>query len=136
MLVDQKKITAGLSKSFDLDRADALDLTGLLSNVNSVTRTDATHLAGTVNLTAATGVSRPRPDTLATAGAAAAAVPFTITLDDQGRLTDLNITGTGPASDLTEEFGISSYGSPTQVTAPAAADVIDAPAVLYELLNV
>jgi hypothetical protein len=135
LLIDRAKIATGMIESFDLTGTDALDLAGLLSTVSGVTRIDATHLTGTADLLAATGVSRPRPETLTAAGAAAMAVPFTVTLDDQGRLTDLILTGTGPASGLTQEFGISSYSAATPVTAPAPATVIDAPPVLYQFLN-
>ena len=86
MLVDQTKLTGADSKPFDLTGPDALDVAGLLTSVTNVTATDPTHLTGTVDLTAATGINSPDSDALTKAGAAAKATPFTVTLDDQGRL--------------------------------------------------
>jgi hypothetical protein len=62
-----------------------------------------------------------------------AAVPFTATLDGQGRLSELKITGANEAFNLDITF--SNYGSPTPIAAPAVADVLPAPDLLYQALN-
>ena len=133
MLVDQTKLTGADSKPFDLTGPDALAVAGLLTSVTNVTATDATHLSGTVDLTAATGISSPDSSDLSKAGDAAKTVPFTVTLDDQGRITDIKVTPS--AAELAEEFTFSNYGSPTAITAPPAANVIPAPAAIYSFFN-
>ena len=101
-----------------------LGIDAVFANAGNVTRTDATHLAGVVDLSKANG-----PQAAGKSSATDAAVPFTATLDGQGRLTELRITG-----DLNLDIVFSNYGSPTPITAPAAADVLPAPDRLYQVL--
>jgi len=135
MLTDQSKITSKDAKPFDLAGSDALDIAGLLTSTSNVTRTDATHLSGTVDLTKSTGVSAPDNDDLTKAAALAKATPFTATVDDQGRLVDLKITPDAANSVLAQTFAFSNFGSPTKITAPAPGDVVPAPDFVYQLLN-
>jgi hypothetical protein len=100
----------------------------VFANVTNVTRTDATHLTGVVDLTKATVPAVPGKSS-----ATDAAVPFTATLDGQGRLTELKITGTN--EDLNLGITFSNYGSPTPITAPAPAEVLPAPEGLYQAFN-
>lgn len=104
-----------------------LGIGAVFTNVANVTRTDATHLTGVVDLTKATGPEAPGKSSVTDAAA-----PFTATLDGQGRLTDLKITG---ANDFNLDITFSNYGSPTPIAAPAAADVLPAPDGLYQALN-
>ncbi len=135
MLVDKSRITKVSGVPFDLAGPDAFGVTGLLTSVSGVTRTDATHLAGTVDLTAATGINKPAAEDLTKAGAVAKTLPIAVTLDDQGRLVELKITASGTAADLAGQLVISNHGSPGPITTPPAADVIPAPPALYEILN-
>ncbi len=105
-----------------------LGIGAVFASVANVTRTDATHLAGVVDLTKATG-----PEAAGKSSVTDAAVPFTATLDRQGRLTELKITGANEDFNLGITF--SNYGSPTPIAAPAAADVLPAPDGLYQALN-
>jgi hypothetical protein len=105
-----------------------LGIGAVFANVANVTRTDATHLAGVVDLTKATGPEVPGKSAMADA-----AVPFTATLDGQGRLTELKITRANSAFNLGITF--SNYGSPTPIAAPAAADVLPAPDALYPVID-
>jgi hypothetical protein len=98
-----------------------LGIGAAFANAAKVTRTDATHLAGVVDLSTATG-----PDKRGESS-----VPFTATLDGHSRLTELKITG----GELILSITFSHYGSPTPVTAPAAADVLPAPDGLYDFIN-
>jgi hypothetical protein len=136
MLVDQSKLTIDQGKAFDFAGPDALDLTGLLTSVSDVTRTDATHLAGKVDLTKATGVSKATASQLADAGSDANAVPFTAIVDDQGRLTDLAVSPPAAKdSALAAEYTLSDFGAATTVNAPAASDVVPAVPAVYQILN-
>src|SRR5262249_37056544 len=94
-----------------------LGIGAAFASVANVTRTDATHLAGVVDLSQATGPSGK-------SSGADAAVPFAATLDDHGRLVELKITGASDYFNLDITF--SNYGSPTPIAAPVA-DVLPAP---------
>jgi hypothetical protein len=132
LLLDQSKMTAPNSKHFfDLSGPDAFDVTELMTSTAGVKATDATHLSGAVDLTAATGINHPDKETLKRAGDKAKAAPFTAVLDDQGRLAELTINGDGINSDLTEWFTYSNYGSPSAITTPPTADVIPASTASY-----
>jgi hypothetical protein len=135
MLLDQAKLTGSTSKPFDLTGPDALGVTGKLTAVKDVVRTDATHLSGTVDLTKAIGISAPSSADLTKAGAAASAVPFVATLDDQGRLLDLKINADTINKDLSDEISFSNYGSPTAISKPDPASVIPAPDTAYQIFN-
>lgn len=133
--VDASKVDAS-TIGLDLSNlSDVLDIGSLTKAVSNVKRTDATHLTGTIDLTNLTGVEKPDADVLKKAGAAAKSVPFTATLDDQGRLSDLKISGDSIDSGLSVDIALSNVGSPTAVTPPPAADVIPAPAAIYQLLG-
>ena len=100
-----------------------LGIGAVFANTANVTRTDATHLAGVVDLTKAEASGK--------SSGTDAAAPFTATLDGQGRLTELKITG------ATLNLGItfSHYGSPTPIAAPAPGGVLPAPDALYQALS-
>jgi hypothetical protein len=134
-LVDQAKLTGANAKLFDVANFDMLDIVGLMTSTSRITRKDATHLAGTVDLTRATGVSAPTQADLAAAGAGAASVPFTATIDEQGRLVDLLIQADTVNPDLTNEYAFSNIGTPGPVTAPAPADIATTPASVYTVFN-
>ena len=123
------------SKPFDLTGPEPLGITSIFTSVAAVTRTDATHLAGTVDLTKATGPQSPDDTAVKDAGAAATHVPFTATLDDQGRLVELKITPADANKDLAEDITFTRYGSPTPIAAPAASEVLPATSALYDALN-
>jgi hypothetical protein len=128
--VDESSIGLDLS-----NLSDVLDIGSLTKAVSNVKRTDATHLTGTIDLTNLTGTEKPDADALKKAGAAAKSVPFTATLDDQGRLSDLKINGDSIDSGLSVDIAVSNVGSPTAVTPPPAADVVPAPAAIYQILG-
>lgn len=133
--IDATKVDAS-TIGLDLSNlSDVLDIGSLIKAVSNVQRTDATHLTGTIDLTNLSGVEKPDADTLTKAGAAAKSVPFTATLDDQGRLSDLKINGDSIDSGLSVDIALSNVGSPTAVTPPPAADVVPAPAAIYQILG-
>jgi len=134
-LVDQAKLTGARKKLLDVTNYDVLDITGLMMSTNGLVRKDSTHIAGTVDLTRSTGVSAPTPSDLEKAGPGAAKVPFTATVDDQGRLIDLIIQADAVDRDLTNEYAFSNIGTPGPVAAPAAADVAPTPAAVYQIFN-
>jgi hypothetical protein len=134
--LDPARITDVRNRPFDFTGpGDPLDMAGLLKTVSGLRATDATHIAGTVDLTASTGVTAPDPQELARAGTAAKTTPFTATLDDQGRLTALTIDANAFNPDMNLQVTFSDFGSPSPITAPPAADVVPAPEAVYQLFN-
>jgi len=89
---------------------------GLLQGVTEVTAKDATHLTGTMDLTAIGGVSGPDQSDI-DRRPKAKATPFTATLDATGRLTGLAING--PAADnLAMAFTFAHFGTVKAVSSP------------------
>jgi hypothetical protein len=116
----------------DLAGLDVLDTHGLFTTIGPVTRTDSTHMTGTVDLTAATGdVSDPA--TIAAAGAAAKSAPFLVSLDDQGRISHLSYSVPGTKTDFQVQY--TNYGSPSLIEPPDATGVIPMPDKVYPALN-
>jgi hypothetical protein len=132
MKLDRKKVDPN-TLPLDFQQGDNLDLRTLFSQVGDVQRVDATHYSGTIDLNQATGVSAPSDDDLKKIGAKASAVPFTATLDDKGRLTQLDIDTGDP--DTSSHFTVSGYGTPQAIKAPDAAQVVPTPQSLYAFLN-
>ena len=134
MHVDKTRLKGDQAKQFDFTPSDPLDVDGLLDAVVDVKRTDSQHYSGTLDMTKATGSSKPADDVLTKAGDKAKSVPFTATLDDQGRLLSFKVDGAAVDPSLAHEVTISGYGTQS-VTAPNPADVIEMPAKVYDLLN-
>lgn len=125
MLIDTTKVKD------KTNMPSAEDVTGLaadLANATSVTRTDATHLVGTVDLTQANGMIAAGGDT---SGDKAKAVPFTATLDDKGRLIELKTNGTDKSLDV--DLTVTNYGATETFSKPSGA--VSAPPKLYDMLN-
>jgi hypothetical protein len=136
MKIDKAKVTSDTAFPIDLkSSSDVLDLPDLFVGLGEVQRTDSTHYSGTVDLTKAGGVSALSQDDLKKLGDKASSTPFTAVLDGQGRLMSFKIDTTAVDATLTTELTVNSYGSAATITKPAAADVVPAPAALYQLLN-
>lgn len=103
-----------------------LDVAGLMGGMVAQT-TDGKSFSGTVDLTKATGDDAPPAALLEKAGDKAKSVPFTATLDDQGRMTHLKIDGSAIDPQLVWEATYSDFGSPAGVTPPDSSQVVEAP---------
>ncbi len=105
-----------------------------IKGVTAATATSATKVTGTVDLGRAVpaGVN---PADVAKLPAAARLVPFTATLDDQGRIMNfvlkLPAIGVNTATDLTSTW--SNWGAPVNAVKPATS--VEAPALLYAFLS-
>jgi hypothetical protein len=133
--VDSSKIDFNSIGLDVLNSTDVLDLTSMQKAMSNVKRTDDTHLTGTIDLTALTGVVSPDSDDLTKAGAAAKAVPFSATLDGQGRLSELKINGDSIGTGLSIDIVITNIGAASSITAPPASDVVPAPGAIYQILG-
>ena len=78
-----------------------------------------------------------RKPVLEALGTKAAALPFTATVDDQGRLASLKVSvpAAGEVKAYQASITMSKYGATTAQATPAAAEVVDAPAQAYDFFN-
>jgi len=136
MHIDANKLGKTGNLPFDLTAGggDVLDLTGLLNAISQAQRVDATHYTGTVDMTAAAGVSAMSQDNLDKLGTKAKAMPFTATLDDQGRLTEFIVDGSAVDKSLGARFAFGNFGVAYPINRPVH-NVIEAPTAVYTLFQ-
>jgi hypothetical protein len=119
--------------------AGELDLVGgdkLFQGIATVERTGEGQYKGTLDLTKATGSSFADEETLKQLGDRAKAVPFEAALDDEGRLTKFMMDlGQVAGQTLKLDAAYSDFGTDVNLEAPPAAEVIEAPEEIYQLLN-
>ncbi len=137
MHVDATKVKDGDDLTLDLANPD---LTGAGALVGSVVTAqgDARSVTGTLDATKLTDDNGPWDAADFTAmGETAKALPYTATLDEQGRLTKLVLdapkAGDVPAGPWTIE--ITGYGAQAAQEKPAKGEVEEMPADAYEMLN-
>jgi hypothetical protein len=132
--IDATKL--GANPSLPVDPNGGANTAALLKNAVDVKRADGTHFSGTVDLsngTVSTPLGQPDIDRL---GAKAKAVPFSATLDSQGRLSELKLDF--PAVDPqipAVQSTYSDYGTTVSVTKPDPAQVSEAPDSLYQIFK-
>ena len=127
------KIADSDALPFDLeDAGDPLRISDLFSAVDDVRQTDPTQVAGTVDLSQASGSLSPDPADVDDAGSAAKAEPFTLMLDESGQPAHLRISGNHY---LAMEFAFSHVGSPSPIKAPAASQVRKATSAVYQFFG-
>jgi hypothetical protein len=134
--VDATKVKKDSNLDIDLTDPDLTGASGLLQAVTDV-QGDAHTITGKVDATKSTATDGfLDSDTVKEMGAGATALPFTATLDDQGRLTELVLdapkAGDTPAGKWT--IDVTGYGQQVAKTKPSGA-VTEMPASGYESLN-
>lgn len=132
MHVDVAKVTKPDALPLNVASADLLGIGGITQAFAGLVRTDATHLTGTVDLTRITGQLAPSADDLAKVKDKVGAVPVAVTLDAQGRLTELKIDAAAIDPALTHDLTFN-YDAPHPITKPTGA--VEAPAKVYAFLN-
>jgi hypothetical protein len=119
--------------TFDaLPDGDAAGAGKFVERMADVTETSDGNYRGTIDLTkvAGSGVS---VDLL---GGKGNSVPFTAAVDDQGRLSELTIDLSGIDANLgTMRTTYTDFGAAVMVSAPPAADVVEAPESLLQALG-
>jgi hypothetical protein len=133
--LDMKKIsTSGLTSGL-LPTADTITPDAYLGGVVTAESVSPTQVKGTTDLSKSAPKLIPATS-IAKLDATSKVVPFTVTLDDQGRITKIVMNlpkiEALPAADLTVSYA--GYGSNVQITAPAAADAVPAPDLVYTFL--
>jgi hypothetical protein len=135
MHVDLARLGAGSGLGVDISGTDPGDTSALFAGVVDAQKIDDRHYQATIDLTKATGASVDQ-NAVSKLGGKAKAVPATVTLDNQGRLANLKLDLSTLDSSLSStEIGYANYGSPVTVTRPAAADVVEAPDTVYNVLH-
>jgi hypothetical protein len=135
ILASPASLKLGAGARFDVASRDPLDLAQLVAGITTVSQSDATHLAGSIDYTRSHGVSAPDADELSEVGAAAQTTPFTATLDPEGRLLAVTIDADAYNPDLTRTITLSAYGHAPDPARPAAATVVPATPTVYQLFN-
>lgn len=136
MHVDTAKL-AGSSMSLGFTSGnDSVGIDTYVKGVVSAEQVSATEIRGTLDLSKSAPPGTTGED-LKALGDAGKNVPFTATLDSQGRVSKVVVkmpkVGTYPASDLTTTY--SDYGVPVELAKPAPADVVEAPAMIYQFIQ-
>ena len=135
LTLDMKKIsTAGLTAGL-LPTAETITPDSYLGGVVTAESVSPTQIKGTTDLSKSAPKMIPATS-LAKLDATARVVPFVVTLDDQGRITKVVLTlpkiEALPAADLTVNYG--AYGSKVEIAAPATANTVPAPDLVYTFL--
>jgi hypothetical protein len=118
--LDVTRLPAGANVGLRPGQVDPVDTANLLSSATDVHAAGNNEYAGTLDVSKAAGlgVSTTQPQN----------VPFTVKLDDQGRLSTMTIT---PSSTEPIDVRYSDYGSPVTASRPAASEITEAPDSLY-----
>ena len=135
LVADKAKIgdqgMAAFLTSTESNQADAY-----VKGVVSAEQVSPTEIKGTIDL-AKSGTGIAKPEELAALGEEAKNIPFTATLDADGRISKIVLkmpkVGDFPAADLTTTF--TDYGASVEVPKPAADQTVPAPEMIYLFLQ-
>jgi len=109
------------------------DMHGWTRAVARVEHADATHFTGTVDLLKAGGVLGPTVAGKQALRPENSTVPFTATVDAQGRLTRFTVDASTVNPELSYDIAFTGYGAPVTIAKPAKA--AEASAKLYAYYN-
>jgi hypothetical protein len=135
IVVDPAKLNAnGLSASL-IPNADSSTMDSYVKGVVSAETVSSTEIKGTVDLTKSAPIALPASE-VAKLTQEQRIVPFTATLDSEGRIikTVVNLPPIAgyPAAPVTTSY--TDYGSNITIAAPPATESVDAPDTIYLLL--
>jgi len=115
---------------------DSLGAENYIKGVVTAEKVSDTEIKGTLDLTKSAPPGTDE-EALKALGDSAKNVPFNATLDSEGRLSKIVIhmpkVGEFPASDLTTTY--SDYGAAVNLQKPAAAETVEAPAMIYQFFQ-
>jgi hypothetical protein len=133
MRLDPDRISKANQLLLQPDGSDPVDMHGIMTGITSLQQVNAQHLRGVIDLTKVTGHTVPDPDELTKAGKPATHVPFTVTADTDGRITDFAVDANAFDAILSLDVAYSAYGAGTPVVAPPTS--VPAPQTLYGVFN-
>jgi hypothetical protein len=135
LVADRTKIGTEGMAAF-LTAADSSTPEAYVKGVVTAEQVSPTEIKGTVDLSKTT-TGLASAEELAALGDAGKSVPFTITLDAQGRIGKIVMNmpkmDENPAADLTTVF--TDYGTAVEVPKPAADQTVPAPEMIYLFLQ-
>ncbi|WP_030436383.1 LppX_LprAFG lipoprotein [Actinoplanes subtropicus] len=131
--VDGSRLPANATIGLRPGQIDPVNTANLLKATTDVKATGDTSYAGSVDLSKVAGVAGLGQVSVGASGAPVqTTVPFTATLDAQGRLATLTVNlPQGEPLRVT----YANYGQPVQVTAPAPNEITEAPDSFYSSLG-
>ncbi|MEU8327203.1 hypothetical protein [Micromonospora sp. NPDC048839] len=135
--LDQSRIKGNRSLGFDFEKVDPAGSAVLTQGITEVRSTGTGAYAGTIDVTKAAEAGSLNAATIAALGTQAKTVPFTAKVDPQGRLSELvlQLPAAGQTAAQEVKMTYSDYGAATAAQKPPAAEVVEAPAELYNLFN-
>lgn len=133
--LDGSRLPANANIGLRPGQIDPVGTANLIKATTDVKATSDKSYSGSVDLSKAAGLAGLGQVTVAASAASAAPVqnvPFTATLDDQGRLSTLTVElPQGEPLQVT----YANYGQPVTITAPAASEITEAPDSFYSSLG-
>lgn len=115
------------------DLSDPTQSAKLTQSLIDVERTGTGTFKGTIDMTKV----EQEDEDIAALGDKAKAVPFEATVDSEGRVSSMTIAlpagASTPAMDI--EMKYFDFGSATTIAKPAASEVVEADAAMYEMFN-
>ncbi|GIG85964.1 LppX_LprAFG lipoprotein [Plantactinospora endophytica] len=132
MRVDASKIKDGSTLDI-MPEDDPMGVNNLMKGIVNVERDGERGFKGTLDLTKSPTAD---PESLKMFGDKVNAVPFTATVDDQGRLVEI-AADTKTVSPLIGDMKVSydNFGKPVEITAPKSSEVVEMPAELLGLMD-
>jgi hypothetical protein len=134
MHIDQTKMKDKSAFGFSAGDNDPAESDKLVKGVVDAKRVDDRHYTITLDLTK-TNSSSINEKVLTQLGDKAKAVPGTVTLDDQGRLSEITVDLSAVDPAATVKVTYSDYGTPVTVNPPPKSQTIEAPAAVYGMFN-
>src|SRR5258708_26247455 len=104
MHLDSTKVEDKAQLPIDDAGSPAIGTANMLQGAADVKQADATHFSGVVDVTQIDSLVAPDQELLKKVGDKAKAVPFTATVDEQGRLTALKLDGASLDPGLTVDL--------------------------------
>ncbi|SDT77060.1 hypothetical protein [Actinoplanes derwentensis] len=135
--LDITRLPEGANVGLRPGQIDPVNTADLLGSTTDVRSTGSRSYAGTLDLTKAAGVAGIDKVTIDGYGPEAQHVPFTAGLDEQGRLSVLTIQPPAVQGKpiVPIEALYTGYGDPVTAAQPPAAQVVEAPAEVYQALG-
>jgi hypothetical protein len=134
MHIDTTKVKNSAALGLNMADSDPAESAKLMQGLVDAQQIDATHYRATIDVTKAEN-SAVSQDSLDKLGDKAKAVPATITLDSQGRLSevDLDLSMVKPGTAVKVTY--SNYGAAVTIAAPAKASTVEAPQNVYKMFD-
>jgi hypothetical protein len=135
--IDRTKIKDADRLGVSVTDPDMLGLKALLQSANSVQAAGDKQYKGTLDLAKGENTPMTDEDVVKALADKAAAVPFTATLDAQGRLTGLliDVPAAGDKATHQLKLTVTQYGTATIPAKPTGKAVVEASPKVYEFFN-